>query len=257
MIRRTFRVLTGVGPRTEQRIRRGGVADWDDFLTRGGVSFASPFRNRMWCDELARWREALARQDERFFHGGLPPSDHWRLFEVFGADVAFLDIETTGMAPPDDEPTLVGIYRPGVGLAQFVAGEGLSGDALDAALEGVKLLITFYGVAFDVPFLKRTFSWVRFEMPHFDLCFAAKSLGVGGGLKKVEKQFGIGRAGDVDGLNGYDAVKLWQAHLNGRPGALDLLMRYNAADTMNLVPLAEMVYRRLLTRELALVEQTP
>jgi uncharacterized protein YprB with RNaseH-like and TPR domain len=249
LIRRTFRVLNGVGPHTERRIWREGISSWDDFLARGGVRFTSTRRNELWTVELGRWRDALDGGDEKFFHRRLPRGEHWRLFDAFCDDVACLDIETTGLPPPDDETTVVGVYRPGRGLTQLVAGRDLSGDALDAALEGVKLLVTFFGASFDVPFLQREFSYLRFDIPHYDVCFGAKRVGVKGGLKKVEKQFGIARDGDVDGLNGYDAVKLWQAHLRGRDGALERLLRYNAADTKNLVPLAAIIYQRLCAQE--------
>lgn len=249
MIRRTFRILNGVGPYTERRIRREGISSWDDFLARGGVKFTSARRNELWTDELARWRAALERRNEKFFHEKLSRSEHWRLFDAFCDDIACLDIETTGQAPPYDETTVVGVFRPGRGLTQLVAGRDLSGDAVDAALEGVKLLVTFFGANFDVPFLKREFSYLQLDFPHYDICFAAKRLGVKGGLKKVEKQFGIARDGDVDGLDGYDAVKLWQAHCRGRGGALELLLRYNAADTKNLVPLAAIIYQRLCAQE--------
>jgi uncharacterized protein YprB with RNaseH-like and TPR domain len=245
LIRRTFRILNGVGPYTERRIRREGISSWDDFLARGGVKFTSARRNELWAEELARWRAALERGNEKFFHEKLPRSEHWRLFDAFCDDIACLDIETTGQAPPYDETTVVGVFRPGRGLSQLVAGRDLSGDAVDAALEGV----TFFGANFDVPFLKREFSYLQLDFPHYDICFAAKRLGVKGGLKKVEKQFGIARDGDVDGLDGYDAVKLWQAHCRGRRGALELLLRYNAADTKNLVPLAAIIYQRLCAQE--------
>ncbi|UCH77803.1 MAG: ribonuclease H-like domain-containing protein [Candidatus Coatesbacteria bacterium] len=249
MIRKTFQMLHGVGPYTERRIRREGCACWDDFLARGGATFTSRRRNELWQKEITRWGEALAQRDERFFYEQLPRGEHWRLFEVFGDDVACLDIETTGQAPPNDETTVVGIYRPGRGLRQLVAGRDLSGDAIDAALEGVKLLVTFFGANFDLPFLQKEFSYLRFEYPHYDLCFAAKRVGIKGGLKKVEKQFEIAREGDVDGLDGYAAVLLWQAHCRGDASALDTLLKYNAADTENLLPLAAIIYERLCERE--------
>jgi uncharacterized protein YprB with RNaseH-like and TPR domain len=249
LIRKTFRILNGVGPYTERLIRREGIASWDDFLARGGVGFTSPRRNGFWAAELERWRDALAAGDEKFFYRSLPRGEHWRLFEAFRDGVACLDIETTGRPPPDDETTVVGVYRPGRGLTQLVAGRNLSGDAVDAALVGVKLLVTFYGATFDVPFLKKEFSYLTFEVPHYDLCFAAKRAGVKGGLKKVEKLFGIARGQDVDGLDGYAAVKLWQAHCRGREGALEMLLRYNAADTENLMALAAIIYGRLCAQE--------
>jgi len=248
VIRRTFTMLPGVGRRTDRRIRREGIERWDDFLERRGVRFASPARNALWCGLLERWRDALADGDEKFFHQHLPRPEHWRLYEVFGDGLAFLDIETTGQAPPNDETTVVGVYRGGE-LTQLVAGRDLSGDAVDGVLAGVKLLVTFFGVSFDLPFLQKEFSWLRFDLPHYDLCFAAKRLGIQGGLKKVERLYGLQRDADVAGMDGYDAVKLWQAHVHGATGALEKLLRYNAADTVNLAALADIIYERLCAAE--------
>lgn len=250
MIRRTFRILPGVGPTTERRIRAYGVADWDDFLTRGGVPFASAERNCAWCEELRRWRCALAEADETFFYHALPTRDHWRLYDAFRQDAAFLDIETTGMGGGQDEVTVVGIYRPNRGLVQLVAGLNLSGAAVEEVLRGVKLLVTFYGSAFDLPFLSQQFPWLKFRVPHFDLCFAGKAVGLSGGLKKVEQIVGVSRPEYIRGLNGYDAVKLWRAYREGYGRALDLLRAYNAADTINLAAVADFVYNKLAEQEL-------
>jgi uncharacterized protein YprB with RNaseH-like and TPR domain len=59
---------------------------------------------------------------------------------------------------------------------------------------------------------------------------------------------GIGRSTDLQGLDGWEAVRLWHAWRRGETDALDLLLRYNEADTRNLEPLAELLYRRLADR---------
>jgi len=59
---------------------------------------------------------------------------------------------------------------------------------------------------------------------------------------------GIQRAVDLQGLDGWDAVRLWHAWSDGEPAALDRLLRYNEADTRNLEPLAELVCSGLAAR---------
>jgi hypothetical protein len=49
----------------------------------------------------------------------------------------------------------------------------------------------------------------------------------------------------VKGLNGYDAVKLWEKARKGSKEALDLLRIYNKEDTVNLFEIADVVYRKL------------
>jgi uncharacterized protein YprB with RNaseH-like and TPR domain len=54
----------------------------------------------------------------------------------------------------------------------------------------------------------------------------------------------------LQGLDGYDAVKMWQSwYHHGNEAALAKLLRYNAADTVNLAALAEVIYSRLVAAE--------
>ncbi|HNG52920.1 MAG TPA: ribonuclease H-like domain-containing protein, partial [Nitrospira sp.] len=49
-------------------------------------------------------------------------------------------------------------------------------------------------------------------------------------------------------LDGLEAVRLWHHYRAGHDEALDQLVRYNAADTQNLEPLAACLYERLVLR---------
>src|SRR5438094_768516 len=107
---------------------------------------------------------------------------------------------------------------------------------------------TFFGSRFDLPYLRATFPGVVLDHPHLDLCFAARRLGLDGGLKHIEGRMGIRRPPDLQGLDGWDAVRLWHAWSNGETAARDRWLRYNEADTRNLEPLAELLYSRLAAR---------
>jgi len=52
----------------------------------------------------------------------------------------------------------------------------------------------------------------------------------------------------VQGLDGWEAVRLWNAWERGDSTALDRLLRYNESDTRNLEPLADLLYQRLVAR---------
>jgi uncharacterized protein YprB with RNaseH-like and TPR domain len=80
---------------------------------------------------------------------------------------------------------------------------------------------------------------------HIDLRFLLKRLGYAGGLKKIEKDLGIGRETEINGMDGYEAVRLWQAYQWGDDTALKTLIRYNRADIVNLKPLMEIGYREM------------
>ena len=112
------------------------------------------------------------------------------------------------------------------------------------------IMVTFNGSNFDIPHLKKAFPGISLPPSHIDLMFLMKNLGYSGGLKKIEKSFDLRRAPEIDGLNGYDAVRLWQAYLNGHESALDLLLDYNAADILNLQPLMEFAFRSMKEKTL-------
>ena len=95
---------------------------------------------------------ALEALDHAYFSRRLPAREHWRAWPEFRGKVAFLDIETTGLDIGRDALTVVGVYD-GVRRQSFVRGVNL--EDLPRALAARRLLVTFNGLRFDVPFLRR------------------------------------------------------------------------------------------------------
>lgn len=245
MIRNTFSILNGIGEKMERRLWRDGILTWGDFIETGEIRFISPDRKASFDWSLSTACRKLEERDAPFFAKTVKRREHWRLFDIFRGDALCLDIETNGLLPGrGGYVTVVGLYD-GYDWRCLVAGENLTVENLNRELSGYRCLVTFYGASFDIPFLQRTFPGVRFEIPHFDLCFAAKRLGINGGLKKIEALFNIERNEDVKGMDGYDAVKLWELSRRGSSEARRLLLSYNKEDTVNLMRIADILYCRL------------
>ena len=245
MIRHTFSLLNGIGEKLERTIWKKKILTWDDFCVSTEIEGISPERKRIYDAQLNQASMELSVGNTEYFAGIMKRREHWRLFDVFKAGAVCLDIETNGFQPDlGGYVTVVGLYD-GYEWRSLIRGENLTAESLNRALKGYKFLVTFYGAAFDVPFLLRSFPGVRFDIPHFDLCFAARKLEINGGLKKLETLFGIERDDVVKGMNGYDAVKLWEQVKKGSTEAKELLLIYNKEDTMNLLKLADILYQRL------------
>lgn len=244
MIRRCFSVFDGIGPKRRQAIVDAGLSDWEQFLAVGSAPGLSEATCRSLGRQVRRWADALERSDAGFFARNLRRAEHWALFEAFGDSARCLDIETTGLSSRRHDVTVVGIYD-GRRYQALIRGQGLTPQAIQDALEGCKLLITYFGTQFDVPFLQANFPQLRWDFPHFDLCFAGRRAGLTGGMKAVERTLGIDRDDTIVGVDGYEAVRLWRAHQRGVPGALKTLIDYNEADTRNLALIAPIVYERL------------
>jgi uncharacterized protein len=245
VIRSTFLHLPGVGPVTEAELWRRGVRDWSEvaaFPDDPGLS--TPRWDRVRA-ELQASERALAERHVEYFASRLPSAEHWRLYPSFRAETAFLDIETTGLSPYEGIVTVVSVHGGGR-TRTFIADENL--EELPAYLRKFRLLSTFNGRLFDVPFLEHRFPGLVVPPVHIDLRFLLYRLGYGGGLKRIEQTIGVGDRSGVEGIHGLDAVRLWEAFRRGDTDSLARLVRYNRADTVNLEPLLEFAVERLSQR---------
>jgi len=253
VLKHTFLHLPGIGPVRERQLWQLGVLDWDRAATGlpGGVP--ARYRRRIPAVIEASHR-ALQRQDSRFFARRLAAGYHWRLYAAFRDAVAFLDIETTGLSSAQDRITTIALYD-GKQVHTFVRGRNL--EEFPRHIGRYKLLVTYNGRCFDVPFLERQFAGLRLDQPHIDLRHLLRWLGYGGGLKHCERQLGLVRAPELDQMDGFLAVRLWWAHERGDRRALPLLLRYNVEDAINLQRLMDTAYNMAVARLPITVEHVP
>lgn len=141
---------------------------------------------------------------------------------------AYLDIETSF----GQEITIVGVFRPPDRMIQLV-GDEVNWSNLWNVLEGVTAILTYNGARFDLPVIKRC---VRLDLNRYfecrDLMYECWRHRLYGGLKRVEEQLGILRA--TKGVDGLEAMRLWERFRYGDETALQLLLAYNREDAVNL-----------------------
>ncbi|MFQ6087292.1 MAG: ribonuclease H-like domain-containing protein [Candidatus Methanofastidiosia archaeon] len=246
MISSSFIILERVGFVTERKLWRCGIRTWDDFIGADRIERISQFRKEIYDEELLRAKRNLEIKKVQYFSKNLHKREHWRLYEKFKRDAVFFDIETTGLNPERSKITTVSLYD-GKNLKTLVHGHDLTRENLKREFERCKLLVSFYGSVFDLPFIEKKFG-IKLDLPHFDLCFASRRLGLKGGLKVCEKIYRISRAEEVRGIDGLEAVRLWHRYERGSLKALRKLIKYNQEDTKNLLPFAEIVYKKLYER---------
>ncbi len=236
MLKNTFCHMPGVGPKLERRLWEAGCCDWPA-LRRAELPLP-PARCQTLCRQADHSAARLADGDARWFLGKLPAAEHWRVFGEFRHQAAYIDIETTGLGSPGDHITTIALYD-GRTVRTYVHGRNLDQFAADVA--ACRLLITYNGKCFDLPFLRSQLG-VPLDQAHIDLRYVLASLGYRGGLKGCERQLGIDRQ-DLADLDGYFAVLLWQDYIQaGNPAALDTLLAYNILDVVNLATLMPLAY---------------
>jgi len=232
-IENSFIPVRGVGEQTERELWRAGITHWNDF--DGSVVGATTADRIETFIETATDR--LDAGDSRFFDEQFPSSERWRFYENFRGDTCFFDIETTGLSQERDDVTTVSFHQDGE-TTTLVQGDNLTAGALREQFDDAALVATFNGARFDVPFLETSFD-VDVDVPHVDLMYPCKRLGLTGGLKSIEQEVGIGR--DEPDITGQDAVRLWHEYERGSEEALDTLVRYNRDDARNLQTLMDVV----------------
>ena len=245
VLERSFVLLDRVGERTERRIWEQGVLTWDDFLEAASVAPFSDERKLASDETLRNAKDAIRRKVTGFFADRLPNREVWRLYPSFRDDVVFLDIETTGLSRYS-AITVVGLAR-GDRFRALVRGRDLTRQELASELEGARMIVTFNGASFDLPMLRTQLDPPGLDLPHLDLRFLARRVGLTGGLKSIERQLDLARDREFAMMTGQDAVHLWNLwDRRGNAKALDLLLRYNEADVVNLREVADQVCQRVI-----------
>jgi len=234
MLTTTFSHIKGVSANFEKQLLDAGINHWDEFLEQmhGLVDFPKTKLENI-KNALFASKEALEKNDLQYFKNTLKPKEHWRLAKM--GKVAYVDIETTGLSRYSDTMTILGIYD-GITSQSYINGKNL-GDAKEK-LKEFDIVVTFNGKQFDIPFIEHYFSYT-YDFVHLDLRYMLKELGLQGGLKSIENQLGINRGSDLQGVDGFEAIKLWQQYKRGNKAALDKLLRYNEQDIVNLKSLLD------------------
>ena len=242
MLKHTFCHIPGFGAGTERTLWQAGLHGWEDILNQPDL----PLSSKKQATLHSHIRESIAQLqvgNGDYFYGLLPSDQQWRLFPAFRDQMAYFDIETTGLGDPSDHITTIVIYD-GRQVRSYVSGQNLEDFARDIA--DYRLLVSYNGKAFDVPFVRRCLG-APLDQPHIDLRYVLGSLGYRGGLKGCEQQLGISRQG-LEDIDGFFAVLLWHDYQRGNAKALDTLLAYNALDVINLEILMVMAYNTKLAK---------
>ena len=246
MLKNTYIHIPGIGSSTERRIWECGIKSWEDYLKDHNRVKIPKTRRRSLLSGIEESIEQLSAENHIFFARRLPPSLQWRAYRHFREKTAYVDIETTGLSPQDDRITLIGIYN-GKETKTYIRGINLEGAG--AELAKYKQLITFNGARFDLPFIGHEFPGF-FNHLHIDLLCPLRRIGYSGGLKKIEDTLGIRRSEETEGITGLDAVRLWRRYERGDEEALDLLVKYNEEDVVNLEKIMQMTHPKMVEREI-------
>jgi uncharacterized protein YprB with RNaseH-like and TPR domain/predicted nuclease with RNAse H fold len=248
MLTGTFRHLTGYGPSKEIALWRSGVISWDDLeskLPKQLSLFPNPEAERLDAT-LDASKKALKEADAEFFASKLPRQEHYRIALTFPERTLLLDIETTGLSRYYDTITLIGWSLNG---AYGVHVKGDDESALRDAFSQAKVIVTFNGSLFDLPFLSQELPDLPIPTAHVDLRFFARRVGLAGGQKVIEELLGLKRPMDLENIKGESAPVLWHKYRRGDLESLKLLISYNHADIEGMKFIFDTVTERLLKNE--------
>ena len=240
MLKNTFCHLPGVGAISEKNLWAAGIHSWE-CLENDCERIPQKRLDRL-RSLLSDSYEEMKALNPHYFYECLPSHQHWRLFPDFQDSIAYLDIETTGLDPRLDHITTIAFYDS-KDIHYYVRGKNL--DEFKDDIQKYKLLATYNGKTFDVPFIESRLG-IKLNHAHIDLRYILKNLGYSGGLKSCERQLGFDR-GKLRSVDGYMAVMLWYEYKNtGDRKALDTLLAYNIEDVLSLENLLVFAFNKKL-----------
>jgi len=240
MLTATFCCFRGVSTSAERRLWEGSCLSWREMLILQPRAFSAAKLARV-RQQVSEAQVALDCGFADYFLNRLDPPDTIRVLPHFLSNVAYLDIETTGLRSTDSITTIA-LHGPR-GTRCFVRGRNLI-DFLREA-RGLSFLVTYNGSTFDLPKIRREFG-IDLGMPHLDLKPCLQALGYSGSLKRCEELLGIRRCAE-EALTGREAVELWRLYeATGDEAVLLKLVRYNVRDALSLELLAIEVYNRVM-----------
>ena len=241
MLKSTFHHIPGIGIKRENSFWQSGILDWDSFQKACFMNL-SPYQFATIKEYLFDSKEQLAMDNPGYFTALLPSSLHWRIFPEFRNTTAYIDIETNGLSSYYGAITAIALYD-GENILSYVNGHNL--ETFKHDIQKYKVIVTYNGKSFDIPFIEKYFG-IRLNHAHIDLRHILSSLGFRGGLKGCETSLGIDR-GDLNGVDGYFAVLLWEVYQKTRDQrALETLIAYNIEDVINLETLMVAAYNEKL-----------
>ncbi len=243
MLKKSFIHLKGIGNKKEKVIWGDKFYGWDSILDKNNPNLSKE-RVEYMIEEITVSKKQLELKNANYFYKLLPPKEQWRLFGEFKEDCLFLDVETNGSNPESSIITTIATYD-GKTIRHYVNDENL--DEFINDIYKYKILVTYNGKCFDVPFIERFFN-INIDHAQIDLRYILSTLGFKGGLKSCETQLGISR-NELQGVDGSFAIHLWnEYYYNGSKKALDSLLAYNIEDTVNLEFLMYFAYNSNLEK---------
>ncbi len=238
MLQNSFCHIAGISEQMEIKLWDYCVFSWE-YLSEADKAPITVNKINLLKQAITESKIALKQANHQYFSKGLNNQQIWRIFPHFKYNVAYLDIETTGLKGKFDDITTIALYT-GTEIKCYVNGKNLNDFVKD--IKKYDLLITYNGKCFDVPFIESYFDIKLQKHSHIDLRYILHSLGIKGGLKGCERYFDISR-GEIDGMDGNFAISLWNDYVRTQnPRTLDTLLAYNVEDVINLEVLMHKAY---------------
>ena len=229
MIDKVFVHCSGIGPKTDEKLRQFQYNDWQTVLNHPDALPVSGNRKQSLIQGIQQSLEALNEKNLEFLISRFPGYEHWRFLAEFFDQCTFFDIETTGLSCYQDDISVISAFYKQE-MYTFVYQDNLD-EFLDLVDEST-LLVAFNGNSFDVPFIESYFNIPNIGCPYIDLRWIAYHFGFSGGLKNIEKQFDLFRPAGFEDTDGFEAVRLFNHWQKGSDRAKEKLINYCQLDVL-------------------------
>lgn len=224
-IQSTFIHLDKVGIHKENELWSKNILSWENY--KENIERTNLFFDKI-DSRLYSSINAYEEKDIDFFSKRIKKSEYYRLAISFPEDVLFLDIETTGLSRYYDHITMIG-WSINNEYNYFINGISDITNFINI-VKRAKIIVTFNGSIFDLPFIKNFLPQIEFPHCHIDLRFFSRRFNLTGGQKAIEEKIKFKRPKSLKNTDGYIATILWDEYKWGKKSSLEKLIAYNFSD---------------------------
>ncbi|MFP4403800.1 MAG: ribonuclease H-like domain-containing protein [Candidatus Woesearchaeota archaeon] len=244
MIKNSFIFLDKISFKKEKFLWDSNIKDWNSFIKTKKIKNISKKFKTFYDLKLKEASNALIENNSSYFYDKFSFANSYRLFDYFSDEAVFIDIEVTGVKRFDDI-IAIGLFD-GFDYKLMIKNVNLDMNFFFQEMKKYKIIVSFNGSCFDIPFIKKRYKNIIPKIPIIDLKYLALKLGFSGGLKNIEKQLKINRNIIVNRIRGGDPYRLWKMYFaSGDKYYLKILKEYNEYDTINLKDITTILIKKM------------
>ncbi len=251
MLIKTFLHLAGFTKKREKELWDKGVRNWTLFNRLKerhihSLGFKPQIYNK-YRDFIKKSQSNLRVKNHLFFSNFLPKEETWRLYPEFSKDTCFMNVLTSGRCASQHDIGMITVSS-NKKVTNFVQGQNLDEKHLKKELSKYKVVVTFDGSKFDMPFIQNKFPKIKIDHIQLELRKLYSKIHKEN-IYQIKHQINSQLGMEINDHKAMQMVSKWKK--NDDNILLNKLKNYSRINNLSMNYLLNNIYKTLSRRALA------